>query len=145
MPAALKLRGLLLAAAALLPVPARAAPAGEEAGLRIVSPEDRRTFYRTGGREQVGQRVHLHVEAEILRAKPRTFRGSDGRDWLEFENRTVPLVVDPSSPHWVQVKRHLAGAGEFCLRGLVRVPEGDERRRAHFYVETVKRAPGTWR
>jgi hypothetical protein len=38
------------------------AGAGERgAGLRIVSLEDRRTFYRTGGKEQVGERVHLQV------------------------------------------------------------------------------------
>jgi len=114
-------------------------------GLRIVSPEDRRTFYRTGGKEQLGQRIHLHVEAEILRKKPRVFRGLDGRDWFEFANRSVPIVVDPKSPHWTQVSRHLDGASEFCLHGVVRVPKEDERGRAHLYVERIQRAPGTWK
>jgi len=118
---------------------------GRDAGLRIVSPEDRRTFYRTGGREQVGHKIHLHVEGEILRKKPRAFRGLDGGDWLEFANRTVPIVIDAKSPHWTQVSRHLDGAREFCLHGLVRIPKEDERRRAHLYVDTIQRAPGTWK
>jgi len=136
---------LLRSLAPLLLAAAATAGGDDSPGNRIVSPEDRRTFYRTGGRELVGRRIHLHVEAEILRRKPRVFRGSDGRDWYEFENRTVPLVVDPRSPHWVQVRRHLDGAKEFCLHGVVRLRKDDERGRACLHVDTVKRAPGSWR
>lgn len=135
----------LLPLLGLLAAPARSAARGDDPGTRIVSPEDRRTFYRTGGKEAVGRKIHLHVEAEILRKKPRLFRGSDGRDWLEFANRTVPLVIDPRSPHWTQVSRHLDGAKEFCLHGVVRVPKSDERGRAHLFVETLQRAPGGWK
>ena len=121
------------------------APGDGSTGTRIVSPEDRATFYRTGGKELVGHKIHLHVEAEILRKKPRVFQGADGRDWFEFKNRSVPLVVDPRSPHWVQVSRHLAGAKEFCLHGVVRISRADERRRAYLHVDTLQRAPGTWK
>ena len=114
-------------------------------GLRIVSPEDRRTFYRTRGREVLGRKIHLHVEAEVLRKKPRVFRGNDGRDWYEFANRSVPLVVDPKSPHWLQASRHLKDAGEFCLHGVVRKPKDDERGLARLHVATIQRAPGTWK
>ena len=130
---------------AVLLAPLFLACLGDDPGRRIVSAEDRRTFYRTGARELVGQRVHLHVEASVLRKKPRIYRAKDGRDRFEFENRTVPIDLDPRSPYWVQVSRHLDGADEFCVRGVVRIPEEDERGRAHLFVETIKRAAGSWK
>ncbi len=138
-------------AAAALTVAALAAPPPEpprlldDPGTRIVEPDDRRTFYRTGGRELVGRKIHLHVEAEVLRRKPRVFLASDGRDRLEFENRSVPIVIDPRSPHWVQVRRHLDQAREFCLHGVVRISKEDARGRAHLWVDTLQRAPGHWK
>ena len=113
---------------------------------RVVRPEVRRAFYRSGGRHLIGRKIHLHVEARVLRRKPELRPAPrNGGDYLVFRNRTVPVVIHSKNPFWRQVRRHLNDADEFCLRGTLRIPEEDLRRRAHLFVTRVKRAPGTWR
>lgn len=113
-------------------------------GARIVLPEERREFYRDGGRSMVGRVVHLHVERTVFARPPRRLPTSRKGEYLVFENRTVPLVVYSRNTSWVQVSRHLNDAGEFCLRGVLRIPDHDPRRRVHLVVEKIRRAPGTW-
>lgn len=122
---------------------AHALAPGSEA--RVVSPEERRAFYRTGGKEFVGRTVHLHVEAEIVRKEPSEFTDRAGGEWVRFENRDVPLLIPARSPYWLQVKRHREGAKEFCVHGRVRLLPGDERERAGIEVTKLVRAPGSWR
>jgi hypothetical protein len=113
--------------------------------VRVVSSEERRTFYRSGGKEQLGRTVHLHVEGEVLRREPHEFTDRAGADWVRFENRDVPLLIPAKSPYWLQVRRHRSGAQEFCLHGRVRLLPGDERQRAAIEVTKIVRAPGGWR
>ena len=112
---------------------------------RLVRPAERQAFYRSGGRQLIGKKIHLHVEATILRRQPRRFDSVRGGDLLVFENRSVPLVIWSRSGNWLQARRHLHDAREFCLRGVLRVPASDPRSRVHLYVTSVKRAPGTWK
>ncbi|MSR46527.1 MAG: hypothetical protein EXS13_05625 [Planctomycetes bacterium] len=124
---------------------ATAFPIGERTELRVVSPEERRAFYRTAGKEAVGRPIHLHVEGEVLRRAPEEFVDVAGSRWIRFEQRDVPLVIPAKSPYWLQVRRHLGSAGEFCVHGRVRLIPGDERQRAGVEVTKIVRAPGSWR
>lgn len=117
--------------------------AGSEA--RVVTPEERRAFYRTAGKELLDRPVHLHVEMEVVRGARREFTDQAGTRWVRFENRGVPLLIPARSPYWLQLQRHLDGAEELCLRGRVRLVPGDERQRACVEVTKLVRAPGSWR
>ena len=138
--ASLALVTLKVAAQAV--APARPAGGGE---VRVVTAEERRDFYRTRGRELLGRTVHLHVEAEAIRRAPEEFTDQAGTRWVRFENRGVPLLIPARSPYWLQARRHLTDAEEFCLRGRVRLIPGDERQRACVEVTKIVRAPGSWR
>lgn len=119
------------------------ARAGSEA--RVVTPEERRAFYRTGGKELLDRPVHLHVEMEVIRGARRDYTDQAGTKWIRFENRGVPLLIRARSPYWLQLQRHLAGAEELCIHGRVRLVPGDERQRACVEVKKLVRAPGSWR
>ncbi|MBM4016357.1 MAG: hypothetical protein FJ293_15515 [Planctomycetes bacterium] len=125
--------------------PAAASLPAAPSEVRVVTPDERRAFYRGGGKEQLGRTVHLHVESEVLRKEPYAFTDRAGAEWVRFENRDVPLLIPAKSPYWLQVRRHRAGAKEFCLRGVVRLLPGDERQRASVQVTKIVRAPGGWR
>ena len=112
---------------------------------RIVLPEVRRAFYRSGGKYLIGKKVYLRVEASVLRREARRVGRAGGGRYLIFENRTVPLVIRERGPYWRQVSRHLDGASWFSVRGRLRVPKHDPRGRVHLYVESVKRTPGHWK
>lgn len=118
---------------------------GSKTEIRVVTPEERRDFYRTGGKEALDRPIHLHVEAEVLRRAPVAFLDRSGNRWLRFENRSVPLAIPAKAPSWLQARRHLDGAREFCLHGTVRLIRGDERERAGIEVTRIVRAPGSWR
>lgn len=113
--------------------------------VRVVSPEERRHFYRTGGKELLGRPLHLHVDAEVFRKAPHEFTDRSGSSWVRFEDHGLPLTLPARSPYWLQVRRHLDGAREFCLHGRVRMVAGDERQRAGVEVTKIVRAPGSWR
>ena len=80
-----------------------------------------------------------------MRRRPAQFDSRRGGKLLVFENRSVPLVIWSRSGNWLQARRHLDDAREFCLRGVLRIPDSDPRARVHLYVSSVKRAPGTWK
>ncbi len=121
------------------------APLAAPSEVRVVTPDERRAFYRRGAKEQLGRTVHLHVEGEVLRKEPHPFTDIAGAEWVRLENREVPLLIPAKSPYWLQVRRHRDGAKEFCVRGHVRLLPGDERQRAAVLVTKLVRAPGGWR
>ena len=112
---------------------------------RIVQPEVRRAFYRTGGRLLVGRQVHLHVRSSVFRRVARSLPTRRSGELLVFDNRSVPLVVHSRDPYWRQASKVKEDAAEMCLKGKLEVPEWDPRRRVHLLVRRIKRAPGTWR
>jgi hypothetical protein len=112
---------------------------------RVIQPEVRRAFYRSGGRYLLGKKVHLHVESSVLRKRPLVLQTRTEGELLAFENRSVPVVVFSLNPYWKQVQRHLTDAKEICLKGVLQIPPWDERRRIHLMATRIKRAPGTWR
>lgn len=116
-----------------------------EPGPRVVDPDDRRAFYRDGWRTLLGRRIHLHVEASVLRRAPEKFAGSDRRPRWRFANRSVALVVDPGSPEWRKAMEDREDTAEFCLHGVVRLAPPGARALAQLDVESIKRAPGSRR
>lgn len=126
-------------------------PAGDgrrssgELGPRVVEADDRRRFYRDDWRHLVGQRIHLHVEAEVLRHQPEEIAGRDRRPRLRFANRTVALVIDPATPEWRRSARDLTDVAEFCLHGTVRFAPAGARAPAQLDVDDIAPAPGSRR
>ena len=112
---------------------------------RIVQPQVRRAFYRSGGRLLIGHKVHLHVSSAVFRKQPRSLPTRRAGHLLVFENRSVPLVIHSRDPYWRQAERTHTEAAEMCLKGRLQVPTWDERGRVHLLVTRIKRAPGTWR
>ncbi len=139
------LAGLLMASIASAAAPWHRTATSANGEARVVSAEERRTFYRTAAKELLGRTVHLHVEAEVLRKTPHEFTDRSGARWVRFENRGVPLTIPARAACWLQVRRHLDGAKEFCLHGRVRMVPDDERQRAGVEVSRIARAPGSWR
>lgn len=120
-------------------------PSSGEPGPRVVEPADRRAFYRDGWRALLGRRIHLHVEAEVLRRAPEKFTGADRRPRWRFANRSVALVVDPGAPEWRKAMEDRDDTSEFCLHGVVRLAPPGARALAQLEVDSVKRAPGSRR
>jgi hypothetical protein len=116
-----------------------------EPGPRVVEPADRRAFYRDGWRKLLGQRIHLHLEAEVLRRVPEKFVGADRRPRWRFANRSVAIVVDPGAPEWRKAMEDRDDTSEFCLHGIVRLAPAGTRGLAQLDVESIKRAPGSRR
>ena len=88
LPALLVFASLYVGGASAVTAPSGSSPSGSssekrpsasEPGPRIVETADRRAFYRDGWRRLLGRRVHLHVEAEVLRRVPEKFVGADRR------------------------------------------------------------------
>lgn len=158
----LALRGLALATLLSAPLSAEVGPAGLVPGAilraspsprkddpedlarrtRIVPPEVRRAFYRSGGRRLVGQRVYLHLEASVLRRPPKVVAAPGRTPVLVFENRSVPVVVLSESPYWKKVHDQLEFSAWYAVRGRLRIPEDDPRQRVHLFVESLKPLPG---
>jgi hypothetical protein len=113
---------------------------------RVVQPEVRRAFYRSGGRYLIGKKIHLHLEGKYLRKQPGLVLPTRrSGELLVFENRSVPVMIHSKNAYWRQVSRHLDDAREFCLKGFLKVPDFDPKKRPHLQIERIKRAPGTWR
>lgn len=120
-------------------------PSASEPGPRVVEPADRRAFYRDGWRRLLGRRIHLHVEAEVLRRTPEKLAGADRRPRWRFANRTVALVVDPGAPEWRKAMEDRDDTCEFCLHGVVRLAPAGARALAQLDVDSIERAPGSRR
>jgi len=135
---------LLLPLLLLLPAAPRRGDDDLARSTRIIQPEVRRAFYRSGGRKLIGRKVHLHLEGDVLRRPPTVLPTNSKEVYLVFENRTVPVVIHSGSPYWRQASRHLDRTREWCIKGVLKVPEHDPRRRVHLVVTRLVRAPGGW-
>jgi hypothetical protein len=144
LPALLLLAPLLIGSASLAAAPTdKKKPSAVEPGPRVVEPADRRAFYRDGWRALLGRRIHLHLEAEVLRHAPEKFLAADRTARLRFANRSVAIVVDPGTPEWRKAMEDRDDASEFCLHGTVRLAPAGTRGLAQLDVVSIKRAPGS--
>ena len=118
-----------------------------EPGPRVVEPSDRRNFYRGGWRTLIGRRIHLHVEAEVVRHAPEneSKKGSKSPRLLRFNNRSVALLIDSGSPEWRKAQQDLNDTAEYCVHGIVRLAPTGARAPAQLEVDSIKRAPGSRR
>ena len=122
---------------------ALAAPAPSEVSYRsLTKPQDEAAFYKSGGRSHRNRRVHLHVPAARLHAKPKQIlRTSKGGRLFLFANRSVPLVVFPQNIYFRKILQRTGPGDRICVKGTVRSePLGGEGRYSIF-VKTLKKAP----
>lgn len=101
-------------------------------------------FYRSGGRDFLNQRVHLHVPAARLCGTPEqaVLTASAGRK-LVFKNKSVPIVVDPGNVYFRKAVQRAAGKGLLCVKGVVRSDPNGAAGRTALYLHTVKTAPAS--
>lgn len=109
--------------------------------VRVLTPEARADFYRTGGASYRGARVHLHVEGKLLHKKRGEYRTRDGAVYHRYENRTVPLIVAPRNRLYLEILRRLDEAKVVCIKGRV-VELDDHPGRYALRVDQMHRHPG---
>jgi hypothetical protein len=110
--------------------------------VRVLTTEARAEFYRTGGAAWAGSRVHLHVPGSVLRKAFKEYRTADGGLYHRFDNRSVPLLVEPHNRLYLEVMRRLDEVEVLCVKGRV-VPLKEERPgRYALVVDSFKRWPG---
>ncbi|MFG0319346.1 MAG: hypothetical protein ACF8XB_18900, partial [Planctomycetota bacterium JB042] len=85
----------------------------------LTSKEKERAFYAEGGRRWKHRRVHLHVPAARLLAKAEKVKRRRGGTVLVFDNRTVPLVVNPKSVYFRKMLQRARRGGHVCVKGTV--------------------------
>ncbi|MEW6746856.1 MAG: hypothetical protein AB1486_29315 [Planctomycetota bacterium] len=112
---------------------------------RVIKPEIRREFYRTGGRAYLGERVRLYVEASVLKNEPVEVTLPNGARLLEFPNHTVPLLISPHNKDYQRLQRYLFGprlhkVAVIAVRGQV-IPTPGSPRRCSLLVHGIKRTP----
>jgi len=123
--------------------PSKRKPSAGEPDRASSSPPTGARSIADGWRALLGRRIHLHVEAEVLRHAPQKFLAADGTPRLRFANRSVAIVVDPGTPEWRKAMQDRDDAGEFCLHGTVRLAPAGTRGLAQLDVVSIKRAPGS--
>ena len=140
---------LRLAAAIVLLLLAAPRPAAQEVSYHRITMEERvKAFYRTGGREYLGRRVHILVPARAFR-KPEVVLGRNRKRFLRFENRSVPLLVRPANPYYKRMVRRLKAKKErietVSVFGKIIRPSWDPRGKCHLLITKVKTYGGALR
>ena len=110
---------------------------------KLTAPKVESAFYRCGGKSMAGKRVHIHVPAARIHAKPdRIVSSRKGHRRLVFKNRSVPLVVSPGDVYYRKALQRTTSGDMLCVKGTVkRAPLGGAGEYA-IHVHTIKEAPG---
>ncbi len=117
-----------------------AVPARADVSYRSLTRKERaERFFRRAGEGYRGMRVHLHLPARAVLAKPERVRTRRGLLFL-FPYRTVPLVFSPRSVYLRKIRQRARRGERVCVKGTVRDDPRDPGRRA-LWVHTVKKAP----
>lgn len=115
-------------------------PSDELGYRRITMKDKRKAFYRTGGKEHLGYKVHLLVPAAVFKKKPKEILRPDGKIWHRYENQTVPVLVSPKNLYYKRLKKALAKSKKkkskkpiqtISLFGRVIAPTWDVKGRCH--------------
>jgi hypothetical protein len=110
--------------------------------VRVLTPEARAEFYRSGGAAWRGSRVHLHVSGSVLRKQRKEERLSSGAFYHRYDNRSVPLLVAPHNRLYREVLRRLDEVEVLCVKGRVMPLTDDKPGRFALFVDSFKRWPG---
>jgi len=132
------MRSRILLAAFLPLLLAAAGPAAGTSGRSILSKKKLEEFFATGGRAYEGRKVHIHLSASLLKKKGKTVRLSGGRIALVFENKSVPVLINPRNIYFRRLKRKKDVTGLLCIKGHVYRPDWDLKGRCFLWVDVIK-------
>jgi hypothetical protein len=107
-------------------------------GRSILSKKKLEEFYAAGGRNHAGKKVHIHLSASLLKKKGKTLRLPGGKIALVFENRSVPVLVNPRNVYFKRLKRKKDVTGLLCIKGRVIRPAWDLKGRCFLWVDVIK-------
>jgi hypothetical protein len=81
----------------------------DECGYRRITMKERlKNFYRTGGKEYLNKKVHIHIPAAVFRKKPTVIVRPDGKIWHLYANQSVPVLVSPRNSYYKRLQKALA-------------------------------------
>lgn len=112
---------------------------GSEISTRsILNKKSLKEFYTTGGKKHVGKRIHIHLPSTILKKKAKRVRLRGGKAALQFENKSVPLLVNPRNIYFKRLMRKKKFDGLLCIKGYVYRPDWDLKGRCFLRVQSIK-------
>jgi len=112
---------------------------GSETGNRtILGKKSLKEFYASAGKKHVGKRIHIHLPSAVLKKKPKRVRLRGGKAALQFENKTVPLLVNPCNIYFKRLMRKKKVTGLLCIKGYVYQPDWDLKGRCFLRVQSIK-------
>ncbi len=112
---------------------------GSEISTRsILNKKSLKEFYATGGKKYIGKRIHIHLPATILKKKAKRVRLRGGKAALQFENKSVPLLVNPRNIYFKRLMRKKKVDGLLCIKGYVYRPDWDLKGRSFLRVHSIK-------
>ncbi len=107
----------------------------------LTSPESAQALYRSGGASNKAQRVHVHVPATRILAKPsRIAKTKLGQEVWILENQSVPLVVAPDSVYFQKILARAEKGERVCIKGEIKDEPAGGKDRLALFVHQVKRA-----
>ncbi len=109
---------------------------------RITTKDKIKKFYAEGGKNHLGKRVHIHIESSVLKKKAKRTRIPGGRIVLIFENRSVPIMINPRNLYYKTLKRKKKVTGLLCIKAAVIRPDWDLKGRCFLYVHKIKNHGG---
>jgi len=112
--------------------------AAQASSRSILSKKELKEFYATGGKNHAGKKVHIHLSASLLKKKGKTVRLPGGRIALVFENKSVPVLINPRNIYYKRLKRKKDVKGLLCIKGYVYRPDWDLKGRCFLRVEAIK-------
>jgi len=119
-----------------------ATPASGDVSFRsLTKKDDAARFYARGGRGFEGRRIHIHVPANNVLAKGTSVRRPKGGRVVRFENRSVPLVVNPKNVYFRKILQRAKAGQNVCIKGTVRRDPAGGGGRLALWIHTIKRAP----
>jgi hypothetical protein len=121
--------------------------APQEVSYRRITMKERvKAFYRTGGKAYLGKKVHILVPARVFK-KHSVVLGRNRKRILRFENRSVPLLVQPANPYYKRMKREMKKKRieTVSVFGKIIRPSWDPKGKCHLLITKVKTCNGALR
>lgn len=106
----------------------------------LVDPAAAKAFYADGGASRLHQRVHLHVPAERVLARPETVVDTRWGRMVVLRNRSVPLLVSPDDVYYRKIRQRVSSGDTVCVKGVVKPDPRGTPGRAVLYVHQLKKA-----
>lgn len=104
----------------------------------ILSKKRIKEFYSSGGKSHLNKRVHIHINSSVLKKKAKRVRLPGGKAALRFDNKSVPILINPWNRYYKRLLRKKEVKGLLCIKGYVYRPDWDLKGRCFLRVHAIK-------